>query len=216
MCYASAVMLRGRCSCASSFLLIPSSNPQLPLSPFRPPLAHSLACTSPNPFPFNLIRYPEGEGVGSIMLTSPPLPQRRVSYFCQPLQHGLDAGVDGEVRDAGAADDVGLALDVGEMQEAAEVVIFVEDVEERLDFRGAELKVGESNGLAETAYNGQIAVHNFAKAQHGRTASGIVNRQSIAPQCSASGEPREARVWHAARDSVRCWAAIPTTERNTL
>lgn len=91
------------------------------------------------------------------------------------LQHGLDAGIEGEVGDAGAADDVGLALDVGEMQEAAEVVILVEDVEERLDFRGAELKGGESNGLAELTRDGEVAIHNFAKAQHGRTASGNSN-----------------------------------------
>jgi len=73
------------------------------------------------------------------------------------------------VRDAGAADDVGLARDVREMQEAAEVVILVEDVEERLSFRGAELKSGEGNGIAEFACDGEVAVHNFAKAQHGRT-----------------------------------------------
>jgi len=73
------------------------------------------------------------------------------------------------VRDARAADDVGLARDVGEMQEAAEVVILVENVEERLDFRGAELKSGESDGLAVLTRDGEVAVHNFAKAQHGRT-----------------------------------------------
>jgi len=98
--------------------------------------------------------------------------------------------------DAGATDDVGFALDVGEMQEAAEVVILVENVEKRLDFRGAQLKSGESSGLAELTRDGEVAVHNFAKAQHGRTASGFVNRKIIAPQCSAPSRPREARVWH--------------------
>ena len=102
------------------------------------------------------------------------------------------------MRDAGAADDVGLALGVGEMQEAAEVVILVEDVEERLDFRGAELKRGESSRLAELTRDGEVAIHNFAKAQHGGTASGIGNRRIIAPKCSAHGQPREARVWRAA------------------
>ena len=116
----------------------------------------------------------------------------------QPLQHGLDAGIDGEVRDAGAADDVGLARDVGEMQEAAEVVILVENVEERLDFRGAELKGGESHGLAELAHGGKVAIHNFAKAQHGRTTNGFGTWRIIAPQCSAPSQPREARVWRAA------------------
>jgi peroxiredoxin len=102
------------------------------------------------------------------------------------------------VGDAGAADDVGLALDVGEMQEAAEVVILVEDVEERLDFRGAELKGGESNGLAELTRDGEVAIHNFAKAQHGRTASGCGTWKIIVPQCSAPNQTREARVWRAA------------------
>ena len=73
------------------------------------------------------------------------------------------------MRDAGAADEVGFTLDLGEMQKAAEVVILVENVEERLDFRGAQLKGGEGHGLAETACYGNVAVHNFAKAQHGRT-----------------------------------------------
>ena len=149
----------------------------------------------------------------------------------QPLQHGLDAGIDGDVRDAGAADDVGLSLDVGEMQEAAEVVILVENVEERLDFRGTELKGGERHGLAELARDGEVAIHNFAKAQHGRTEQVIMRiPQGLKPldgqllyvgakaptpkpehsglkagattrstrECSASGEPREARVWRAA------------------
>jgi len=66
--------------------------------------------------------------------------QQHSSCYGNQLQHGLNAGIDGEVRDAGAADDVGLAPDAGEMQEAAEEVIFVEDVEEGLDFRGAQLK----------------------------------------------------------------------------
>ena len=120
------------------------------------------------------------------------------------LQHGLNAGVNGEVRDAGAADEVGLALGVREMQEAAEVVILVEDVEESLDFRGAQLKGGEGNGLAELTRDGEVAIHNFAKAQHRCRTSGMGNRRIIAPQCSAAGQPREARVWRAARDSVRC------------
>jgi len=139
-----------------------------------------------------------------------------LSLLLQPLQHGLDAGIDGEVRDAGAADDVGLARDVGEMQEAAEVVILVENVEERLDFRGAELKGGESHGLAELAHGGKVAIHNFAKAQHGRTTNGFGTWRIIAPQCSAPCQPREARVWRAAPGFGKMLAAIPTTERNTL
>ena len=58
------------------------------------------------------------------------------------------------------------------------------------------MKSGESSGLAELTRDGEVAVHNFAKAQHGRTASGFVNRKIIAPQCSAPSRPREARVWH--------------------
>ena len=49
------------------------------------------------------------------------------------------------------------------MQEAAEVVILVEDVEERLDFRGAQLKSGESHGLAKVPRNSKVAIHHFAK-----------------------------------------------------
>ena len=101
------------------------------------------------------------------------------------------------MRDAGSADDVGLALVMGEMQEAAEVVILVEDVEERLDFRGTELKCGEGDGLAELTRDGEVVVHYFTKAQHGRTASGCGSWRIIAPQCSAPGWPREARVWRA-------------------
>ena len=95
--------------------------------------------------------------------------RQRGSCFGKQLQHGLDARVDGEVRDAGAADDVGFARDMGEMQEAAKVVILVEDVEERLGFRGTELKCGEGDGLAELTRDGEVAVHYFAKAQHRRT-----------------------------------------------
>ncbi len=102
------------------------------------------------------------------------------------------------MRDAGTADDVGLALDVGEMQEAAEVVIFVENVEECLDFRRAELKSGESDRLAELTRDNEVAVHHFAEAQHGRTTSGFGSWRIIAPQCSAPGQTREARVWRAA------------------
>ena len=49
------------------------------------------------------------------------------------------------------------------------MVILVEDVEERLDFRGAELKGGEGHGLVKLTRGGKVAIHNFAKAQHGRT-----------------------------------------------
>jgi len=111
------------------------------------------------------------------------------------LQHGLDAGIDGEMRDAGAADGVGFACDVGEKQEAAEVVILVENVEERLDLRGTQLEGGQGYGVAETACYGEVTIHNFAKAQHGRTASRCGTWRIIAAKCSALGQPREARVW---------------------
>jgi len=68
-----------------------------------------------------------------------------------------------------AADEVGLTLDLGEMQKAAEVVILVENVEEHVCFRRAQLKGRQGNGLAETACYGKVTIHNFAKAQHGRT-----------------------------------------------
>ena len=112
-----------------------------------------------------------------------------LSLLLQPLQHGLDAGIDGDVRDAGAADDVGFALGVGEMQEAAEVVILVENVEERLDFGGTQLKGGEGDGLAEPARGGKVAIHNFAKAQHGRIEQVIMRipQGRFAPWAEAQG-----------------------------
>jgi len=55
------------------------------------------------------------------------------------------------------------------MQEAAEVVVLVEDVEERLDFHRVELKGREGHRLAELTRDGAVTVQNFAKGQHGCT-----------------------------------------------
>jgi peroxiredoxin len=97
-----------------------------------------------------------------------------------------------------AADDVGFACDVGEVQEAAEVVILVEHAEERLNLPGTQSKSGEGRGFAKSVCESEVAVYNFAQAQHGGTMSGTSNREFIAPKCSAPDLPKEERVWRAA------------------
>ncbi len=72
-----------------------------------------------------------------------------------------------------AADDVGFACDVGEVQEAAEVVILIENAEEDLRFRGAQLEGGEGYGLAETRRNCEVTIYNFAEIQHGLVIRGL-------------------------------------------
>jgi peroxiredoxin len=113
----------------------------------------------------------------------------------QRLQNRLNGVIYGEMCDGFAANDVSFAGDVGEMQEATEMVILVEDTEERLDFRRTQLESGEGHGLAETVCDSEVEVHNFVEAQHGGCRSGIGNREFTASKCSAHRHLWEERVW---------------------
>jgi hypothetical protein len=80
---------------------------------------------------------------------------------------GLDFSVEGDVRDRLSADGELCAAGIGEMEEAADVIVLVVAGEEALGFSGRELESGESDGLAEFTSERAVAADQFGERHHG-------------------------------------------------
>src|SRR4029077_4508265 len=90
-----------------------------------------------------------------------------VSSRAQWLEYGLDFGVDGDVGLGEAVNLVAGTRGVAEVEEAADVVVLVEDVEDSFGLLARKAKCGDGNGFAVAAGGGKIFFEEIAQ-RHGQ------------------------------------------------
>lgn len=86
----------------------------------------------------------------------------------QRLKEGVDGGIDGDVGYFFAGDGIALAGGAGKVQEAADVIIFVERGKKAGGFIRRELESGKGHRFGDLSSESRVELHDFLEAEHAR------------------------------------------------
>ncbi|GAC1624560.1 MAG: hypothetical protein PVS2B2_11450 [Candidatus Acidiferrum sp.] len=108
------------------------------------------------------------------------------------LEDGFDFGIEGDVSYGSAADGVGSAFSLREMEEAADVIVLIITGEDTLDFVWGKGERRKGDGLAIFTGESGVTINEFAKGEHGSAASGFGgHNQTPRAECTADGKKKE-------------------------
>ena len=91
----------------------------------------------------------------------------------------MDFGVEGDVGSGKTVDGVTRAFGIGEVKEAADVIVLVKGGEDAGGLLGPEVESGKGHGFAEADRERAIAVDEFAEREHRSAASGFAAQSGL-------------------------------------
>src|ERR1700693_4658168 len=95
------------------------------------------------------------------------------SFAVEQLQNAFDLGVQRDMRHRLGIDGKGHAIEIVEMEKAADVVVLVIAGEKLLGLAAAKIERRQRHGSAEITSKGAVAVHELSQRQHGGRPSSV-------------------------------------------